>query len=170
MKKLLLATAMCLAFVSMANACETTTPTRICYSRNYDRTHLAQHRNQSVAAMRISLSPLLEDSYWFVLSVSFREDKDKWEWGNEGACDRFGSGMTCATLRGGCDIIPKEHNDFYIENNKLKSIYLYPSHIEVSNGAKSDTYLMSINRRTLTEGKDDKIFRLDKTVCWKEEG
>jgi hypothetical protein len=156
MKKLLLATATCLAFVGMANACETTTTTRICYLRNYDRAHLAQHPGQSVTAMRISLSPLEEDSYWFDLSVSFREDKDKWSWGIQGACERFGPGMTYSTLRGGCDIT-LTYNDFYIEN-KPKSIYLYPKHIEMAN---NDVY------RTLTKGKDDEVFRLDKTVCWK---
>jgi hypothetical protein len=162
MKKLLLATATCLAFVGMANACGTTTTTaRICYLRNYDRAHLARHPNQSVTAVRISLSPpgvRWQDSYGFDLSVSFRGDKDKWSWGNEGACERFGPGMTCSTLRGGCDITPT-YNDFYIED-KPNSIYLYPKHIIFNWG---------IGERTLTKGKDDEVFRLDKTVCWKVE-
>jgi hypothetical protein len=157
MKKLLLATASCLAFLGMANACETTTMTRICYLRNYDSAHLAQHPDQSVTAMRISLSPLGLPYYSFRLSVGFRGDKDKWSRGNEGVCERFGPGMTCSTLRGGCDILPT-YNDFYIED-KTKSIYLYPKHI-IFNWGNND-------ERTLTKGKDDEVLRLDTTVCWK---
>jgi hypothetical protein len=118
MKKLLLATATCLAFVGMANACGTTTTTRICYLRNYDRTHLAQHPDQSVTAMRISLS------------------------------------------KGGCDTATT-NNDFYIDD-KQNSIYLYPKHIILNWGNNDE--------RTLTKGKDDEVFKLDKTVCdWKVE-
>jgi hypothetical protein len=46
--------------------------------------------------MRISFSPLGQDSFYFGLSVSFRGDKDKWSRGNEGVCERFGPGMTCS--------------------------------------------------------------------------
>jgi hypothetical protein len=160
-QKLLLATATCLAFVGTANACGTTTRTRICYLRNHDRTHLAQHPDQSVTAMRIFLSSEEgwlssegDDRYYFYLSVSFRKDKDKWSWGTEGICERFGPGMTCSTLKGGCDTATT-NNDFYIDD-KPKSIYLYPKHIIFNWG---------IGERTLTKGKDDEVFRLDKTVC-----
>jgi hypothetical protein len=165
MKKLLLATATCLAFVGMANACGTTTTTRICYLRNYDRTHLTQHPDQSVTAMRISLSsekgwlsPEGDGLYYFYLSVSFR--KDKWSRGAEGICERFGPGMTCSALKGGCDTATT-NNDFYIDD-KQTSIYLYPKHI-ILNWVNND-------ERTSTKGKDDEVFKLDKTVCdWKVE-
>jgi hypothetical protein len=124
MKKLLLATATCLAFAGIANACGETTTTRICYLRNYDRTHLAKHPNQSVAAMRISLSPLAEDSYTFDLDVQFREDKDNWSWITEGGiCVRYGPGMNCATFNGGCDVLVETKSHFYINRENPKTLY-----------------------------------------------
>jgi hypothetical protein len=169
MKKLLLATATCLAFAGIADACGETTTTRICYLRNYDRTHLAKHPNQSVAAMRISLSPLAEDSYTFDLDVQFREDKDNWSWITEGGiCVRYGPGMNCATFNGGCDVLVETKSHFYINRENPKTLYLYPRHIELSNG-KNGRILTEGNSRILTKGKDDEVFRLDKTVCWKVE-
>jgi hypothetical protein len=157
MKKILLATAVCLAFAAVANACETTTTTRICYSRVYDRAHLAKHPEQTITAMRISLSPVRE-GYAFFLGIRFRGDKDDWSWKTEGECSRFGPGMTCTSL--GNDCATKEENEFFITNKNLKSVYLYPRHIELGDMKTS---------RVFTKGKDDDIFRLDKTGCWKEE-
>jgi hypothetical protein len=106
MKELLLATATCVAFAGMANACGTTTTDRVCYLRTYDRAHLAQHPNQSVAAIRVSLSPLAQDRYFFDLDVQFRDDYDNWAWITEGGiCVRYGPGMNCATFSGGCDVL-----------------------------------------------------------------
>jgi len=169
MKELLLATATCLAFAGMANACGTAT-TRICYLRNYDRAHLAKHPNQSVAAMRISLSPNGQDSYTFDLDVQFREDKDNWSWATEGGiCVRYGPGMNCATLHGGCDVQVEKNSNFYMNDKNPKTLDLYPREIEL-NESKNGRFLREGNSRILTGGKDDKIFRLDKTVCWKVEG
>jgi hypothetical protein len=164
MKELLLATATCLAFVGMANACGgTTTTNRVCYSRSYDLTHLAKHPYQGVAAMRIALSPL-EPPYDFDLDVQFREDKDKWSWNVSGICQDYGPGFNCGIINDGCEPIG-DGRHFYITKNQ-KAVYLYPREIQLNGETKVGKWG---DERVLTKGKDDKVFRLDKTVCWKEE-
>jgi hypothetical protein len=173
MKELLLATATCLAFAGMANACGTTTTNRVCYLRTYDRAHLAKHSDQTVSAMRISLSDsdLATGLYDFDLSVQFRGDNDKWQWATRGVCYRFGPGMTCVEILDGCDT--SESNHFYITQNP-NTLYLYPSKINLHRGDLTKISGIKEERipsdeRILDEGKDDKIFRLDKAACWKEE-
>jgi hypothetical protein len=169
MKELLLATATCVAFAGMANACGTTTTDRVCYLRTYDRAHLAQHPNQSVAAIWVSLSPLAQDRYFFDLDVQFRDDYDNWAWITEGGiCVRYGPGMNCATFSGGCDVLVETKSNFYLNHKNSKTIYLYPREIELFNG-ENGRIIRGGDKRILKGGKDDEIFRLDKTVCWKEE-
>jgi hypothetical protein len=175
MRELLLATATCLAFAGMANACGPTIP-RVCYLRTYERAHLAKHPNQFVSAMRVSLSPAAENYQYFELGVQFREDKirvdndknkDKWEiWTADGLCSPYGPGLTCTQILDGCDI-GEEKLHFYIHRKTSETIYLHPRRIELYNGAATGKN-NEISRIFLPQ-KDDDIFRLDKTVCWKEE-
>jgi hypothetical protein len=163
MKELLLATATCLAFVGMANACGGTTTPKACYARTYDRTHLAKHPYQSVAAMRIALSPS-EPPYDFDLDVQFREDKDEWSWNAWGICQDYGPGLNCGIIKDGCEPTG-DGRHFYITKNQ-KALYLYPNEIQLEGAKKVGKWG---DQKVLTEGNDDKIFRLDKTVCWKEQ-
>src|SRR5262249_11703739 len=116
---LLLAGCLC-CWNGVANAAGCIGVMRTCYSRIYDRTHLAKHPDQSVSAMRISLSAsgIAEDLYDFDLSVQFCGDNEKWQWRTYGACYRFGPGMTCVEILDGCDT--KESNHFYINHNTKK--------------------------------------------------
>src|SRR5262249_39769165 len=108
------------------------------------------------------------DSFIFRLDVQFREDKD-WSWATEGGiCVRYGPGMNCATFQGGCDIVVEKNSNFYLDHRNPKTVYVYPREIEL-NESKNGRFLRGGNRRILTGGKDDEIFRLDRTVCWKEE-
>jgi hypothetical protein len=106
--------------------------------------------------MRIALS---QPPYDFDLDVQFREDKHKWSWNAWGICEDYGPGLNCGIIKDGCETTG-DGRHFYITKNQ-KALYLYPNKIELErkdfNGG-----------RVLTESKDDKIFRLDKTVCWKE--
>jgi hypothetical protein len=171
MKKLLLATAALCVFSTGVNACGGVP--RFCYSRIYDSTHLAKHPDQAVSAMRIALSDsdIAEGLSDFDLSVQFRGDHDKWQWATTGTCYRFGPGMTCVEILDGCDT--SESNHFYVTQNP-NMLYLYPSKINLHRGdlteisANKEERIAS-NERILNEGKDDKIFRLDKTACWKKE-
>jgi hypothetical protein len=111
--------------------------------------------------MRMSLP---SDSFDFDLSIQFRGDKDKWAWNVSGICNDFGPGMICGVILDGCE--PSgDGKHFYITYNKNRtSLYLYPKQIPIE--IVSDK-LGDNKTRILTEGKDDKIFRLDKTACWK---
>jgi hypothetical protein len=133
----------------------------VCYSRIYDNTHLGKHPDQTVSAMRIALSGA-EGLSHFDLSVQFRGDNDKWQWRTYGACLRFGPGMTCVEILDGCDT--SESNHFYIAQSP-NTLSLYPNRINLHRG----DWRVSSDKRILNEGKDDKIFRLDKTACWKLE-
>jgi len=163
MKKLLLAKAAFCCLATSANACGGTTTPKLCYSRVYDAAHLAKHPEQTISGMRMSLP---SDSFDFDLSIQFRGDKDKWAWNVSGICNDFGPGMICGVILDGCE--PSgDGKHFYITYDKNRtSLYLYPKQIplEIVSDKLGDN-----KNRILTEGKDDKIFRLDKTVCWKEE-
>jgi len=155
---------MCLAFVGAANACGTKSAPRICYLRNYDRTHLAKHPDQTVTNMRISLSllppvnPTSKDDYYiFDLNVQFREDKDNWSWTSGGMRLHYGPGLTCAVIEDGCDVTGDDKH-FYINHKNPKSIYLYPRSIKLFHRANNDI------SRILTGGKDDEIFRLRRVL------
>jgi hypothetical protein len=116
--------------------------------------------------MRIALSPL-EPLYDFDLDVQFREDKDKWSWNAWGICEDYGPGLNCGIIKDGCEPTGNGRH-FYITKNQ-KALYLYPNKIEFEKAIKAGDKNIEINGRILTENKDDKIFRLEKTVCWKEE-
>jgi len=164
MKKLLLITTAFCAFSWHAYACGGPSTTNgICYLRNYDLTHLAKHPYQSVIAIRIALSPELAEFAEFALDVQFRDDKDKWSWEASGICDHFGPGMGCSVIVDGCEPSRRTGTDkhFYITKNQ-NSLSLYPNKIELGK-EKSD------DQTILTEGKDDKVFRLNKTACWKDQ-
>jgi hypothetical protein len=143
-------------FASPAFACGGPTTNKVCYSRNYDLTDLAKHPFQRVIAMRIALSP---DPYEFAIDVQFREDKEKWSWGASGMCFHYGPGMSCSVIVDGCEASRRTGTDkhFYITKNQ-NSLYLYPNKIEL--GTVKD------DQTILTEGRDDKVFRLDKAACW----
>src|SRR5262245_18454900 len=127
MKQVLLALVVMCCWNGVANAGGCFGVMRTCYSRIYDRTHLAKQPDQTVSAMRISLSDsgIAEDLYDFDLSVQFRGDNEKWQWRTYGACYRFGPGMTCVEILDGCDT--KESNHFYINHNTKNTLDLYPS-------------------------------------------
>jgi hypothetical protein len=125
--------------------------------RHDHRARIKAILTSSSTAMRISL-----DDNFFDLGVRFREDKDNWWTNRGGVCERYGPGMTCTALEDGCDVL-EQKNHFYINHKNSKTIYLYPRRIDLYNWPMK-------NHSILTGGKDDEIFRLDKTVCWKPPG
>jgi hypothetical protein len=163
MKKLLLATAACCIVLNGANACGGTAMPKACYSRVYDAAHLAKHPEQTVSAIRMAPS----DAFDFDLDIQFRGDKDKWAWKVSGVCDDFGPGLTCGVILDGCEPWGGAINHFYITYDKNRtSLYLYPKKIPLE--IISDKLSDDSKIRFFTEGKDDKVFRLDKTACWQE--
>jgi hypothetical protein len=160
MKKLLFATVACCLFATGANACGGVEIPKACYSRVYDVAHLAKHPDQTVSAMRFSDS----DTFDFDIGVQFR-GSDKW-WDATGICNDFGPGMICGVILDGCEPTGNGRH-FYITYNKNRtSLYLYPKNIILDTTLDEATERSA--ERILTEGKDDKVFKLDKTVCQKK--
>ena len=160
MKKLLLVTAALCVCTTGANACaelHASNNHKVCYSRVYDKAHLAKHPEQTVSGMRMSI---LSGTFEFTLDVQFRGDKDKWAFNAVGVCDDLGPGFNCGVMADGCEPW-KGGNNFYVTFNKNQTtLYLYPKEIPLEIDSDKQT-------RIFTKGKDDNVFRLEETACWK---
>lgn len=131
-----------------------------CFMRRYDADHLARHPKQKVATMKLLVTAEMAEgeprlSYAFHLGVNFRRRAGDFE--SSGYCDhataegnggeiRFGCGGDCES--GGIDVALSKDN---------KSAIVRLEQIVVWKNNKPDP-----DGDVVLEGRDDKIFRLDR--------
>jgi hypothetical protein len=121
-----------------------------CFTRSYDRTHLASHPDQTVTSMLLKLWHYSEEariSHAFRIGVTRRGDQQRYVTGD--VCRDNGAGRAeCAIA---CDL-----GLFELERSKKSgSINLILKHIAFSDTCGDDIVYI------LEPGVDDKIFRLD---------
>jgi len=131
-----------------------------CFMRRYDADHMARHPKQKVASMKLLVTAELAEgetqlSYGFHLGVNFRRRAGDFE--ASGYCDhvtaedngseiRFGCGGDCES--GGIDVALSKDN---------KSAIVHLEQIVVWKNNKPDP-----DGDVVLEGRNDKIFRLDR--------
>ena len=121
-----------------------------CFTRNYDRTHLARHPDQLVTAvkLRIYRPPSGELDKWFLAQFRLRGKAETLR--TSGICDEKASGLHCfvACDGGGVDVVPRAR-DAMMHLDRVRVAACGEDHV---NGAGQE----------LTGGKDDRVFRLDR--------
>jgi hypothetical protein len=128
-----------------------------CHVRVYDREHLAKHPDQTVTAMRISLSKITRPYKYFPrahfdyrLEVKFRGDAATYSL--DGLCHYRNDDLECDP---GEDV-ESEFDRFSISRKKGYVLL----------GVKSLPLEAHGKHRTFTAGKDDDYFPLYKSACW----
>jgi hypothetical protein len=120
-----------------------------CFTRIYDRAHLARHPDQLVTAVKLHImgSSPGNAEYWFALQVNVRGRNDILHTG--GYCIKEGSGLQCrvACDGGGVHVSPRGSH-----------VMMYLDRIRMATCGKE--YVDE--GEDVSGGKDDKIFRLDR--------
>jgi len=121
-----------------------------CFTRNYDRTHLARHPDQLVTAvkLRIYRPPAGELDKWFLAQFRLRGKAETLR--TSGICDEKASGLHCfvACDGGGVDVVPR-----------ARDAMMHLDRVRVA--ACGEDYVNGAGQE-LTGGKDDRVFRLDR--------
>jgi hypothetical protein len=109
-----------------------------CFTRTYDRAHLAQHPDQVVSAVKLRIyrpPPGNADKYWFLVQFALRGKEETLR--TNGICNEKASGLRCLVEcdGGGVDVVPR---------------------------ARDGPACNEDSARELTGGKDDRVFRLDR--------
>jgi len=117
-----------------------------CFTRTYDRAHLAQHPDQVVTAVKLRIyrpPPGNADKYWFLAQFRLRGKEETLR--TNGICNEKASGLRCLVEcdGGGVDVVPRARD---------ATVHLD----RISGPACEDS------GRELTGGKDDRVFRLDR--------
>jgi hypothetical protein len=117
-----------------------------CFTRTYDRAHLAQHPDQVVTAVMLRIyrpPPGNADKYWFLAQFRLRGKDGTLR--TNGICSEKASGLRCLVEcdGGGVDVVPRAR-DATINLDRI------------SGPACEDS------AQELTGGKDDRVFRLDR--------
>jgi hypothetical protein len=147
MKKTLIATALSSALVSLALAGDASLG---CFTRTYDRSHLARHPDQLVTHFRLRVyRPPAEvnPDYWFAARFRLRGRDDTLRTG--GYCTKGASGISCVVEcdGGGVRVVPRaDHAMVYLERIRVAACG-----DDVIDGGEG-----------LMGGKDDRVFRLDR--------
>ena len=156
MRTKLLLTSIAALFLATGTA-HTETDVLGCFARTYDRAHLARHPDQLITAvkLRIYKPPENEAQYWFGAQFKVRGRSKPLNTG--GACydvneldERgFTSGVYCFVEcdGGGVNVVPHAGGAMMY----LKRIRVAECGQDVIDGGDE-----------LTEGKDDRVFRLDR--------
>ena len=118
-----------------------------CFTRTYDRAHLAQHPDQMVTAVKLRIyrpPPENVDKYWFVAQFRLRGKDETLR--TSGICNERVSGLRCLVEcdGGGVDVVPRARD---------ATMYLD----RISGPACNED-----SGQELTGGKDDRVFRLDR--------
>jgi hypothetical protein len=118
-----------------------------CFTRTYDRAHLAQHPDQVVTAvkLRIHRPPRGNaDKYWFLAQFRLRGKDETLR--TNGICNDKASGLRCSVEcdGGGVDVVPRARDA--------------TMHLDRISGPACD----EDSAQELTGGKDDRVFRLDR--------
>jgi len=118
-----------------------------CFTRTYDRAHLAQHPDQVVTAVKLRIHrppPGNADKYWFLAQFRLRGKDETLR--TNGICNEKASGLRCLVEcdGGGVDVVPRARD---------ATMYLD----RISGPACDED-----SAQELTGGKDDRVFRLDR--------
>jgi hypothetical protein len=121
-----------------------------CFTRAYDRAHLARHPDQLVAAVKLRIyrpPPGNLNKYWFLAQFRLRGKDEPLR--TSGICNEKASGLYCGVEcdGGGVDVIPR-----------ARDAMMYLDRIRVA-ACGEDTLT---GGQELTGGKDDRVFRLDR--------
>jgi hypothetical protein len=123
-----------------------------CFTRTYDRAHLARHPEQVVTAVKLRIyrpPPGNSSKYWFLAQFRLRGKDETLR--TSGICNEKASGLDCFVEcdGGGVDVVPRAHDAM-----------MYLDRIRV--GACGEDYVTGEGGQELTGGKDDRAFRLDR--------
>lgn len=140
-KKLLLASALALAFVTTVNAGEIPIG---CFARTYDSAHLAAHPDQIVRAVKLRLYKAPPDARFFALEMQLRGRDKPLKTG--GYCKGAACKVECDG--GGVNIAPSG-DDVMMRLDRIRMVACDASDIELFEGGED-----------VTGGKDDRVFRL----------
>ena len=137
------------ALLLATGAAHTETNVLGCFVRTYDKTHLAEHPDQLVTAVKLHIIKWKEDeSYFeFALKVKVRGRNETLHTG--GLCRGGASGLRCSVDcdGGGINVVPRgDHAMMYLERIRMAT-------------CDSD-YVDS--GEDLSGGKDDRVFRLNR--------
>lgn len=149
MKKYLLCGVMLLMTMGLSPALAKD-PMLGCYTRFYDRTHLANHPDQLVTSVKLRIYPSPDDPQktWFAIQMTRRGDIKALQ--SAGECRNDEKGMHCGVEcdGGGVDVVPRTASTILMS---LQSIRMTPC------GENPEAAAIDV-----TGGKDDKVFRLDR--------
>lgn len=139
--------------------------TYACFTRRYDARHLAAHPDQKVSAMKLLVTAewLDEDKVFirnFRLNVKFRNKRDSYD--SMGGCShaimeeaggevRLSCGVDCDG--GGIGIAMSKDNDATVVRLEHVRVWTHGKDLDDDD----------IEKRGLNAGKDDGMFRLDRT-------
>jgi|SRR6516165_785192 hypothetical protein len=124
-----------------------------CFTRTYDRAHLARHPDQLITALKLLIhKPPPPDTntrkyYWFRAQFNLRGRQETLR--TSGFCTEQESGLRCIVDcdGGGVDVVPRARD---------ATMYLDRIRAGVCGGGEDE------NGEELTGGKDDRVFRLDR--------
>jgi hypothetical protein len=122
-----------------------------CFTRTYDRAHLARHPDQLVAAVKLRIyrpPPGNLNKYWFLAQFRLRGKDESVR--TSGICNEKASGLQCLVEcdGGGVDVVPR-----------ARDAMMYFDRIRVAACGEDDVDGVG---QELTGGKDDRVFRLDR--------
>jgi hypothetical protein len=124
-----------------------------CFTRTYDRVHLAQHPDQVVTAVKLRIyrpPPGDASKYWFLAQFRLRGKDETLR--TSGICNEKASGLHCFVEcdGGGVDVVPRGREAMM----SLDRIRVAACGEEYVDGAGQE----------LTGGKDDRLFRLNRVA------
>jgi hypothetical protein len=123
-----------------------------CFSRTYDRTHLARHPDQIVTATRLNIYPApRSSSYPYGFGLRFRMRGRETTLRTEGNCVKEASGLKCQVE---CDggSVRVEHRTGHVMMY-LDRVRMAACGVDVIDGGQE-----------ISGGKDDRVFRLDRVA------
>lgn len=138
--------------VLMATAAGAAGPEALgCFTRSYDRAHLARHPDQLVTAVKLRVyrpPPETTSMYWFIAQFRLRGRDETLR--TSGICNETAIGLHCFVEcdGGGVDVVPR-----------ARDAMMYLDRINV---AKCGQEYLNGGGQELTGGKDDRVFRLDR--------
>jgi hypothetical protein len=124
-----------------------------CFTRTYDRAHLARHPDQVVTAVKLHIyrpPPSNLNKYWFLAQFKLRGRDETLR--TSGICNERASGLHCFVEcdGGGVDVVPR-----------VRDAMMYLNRIRVA-ACGEDLIDGGKTAQELTGGKDDRVFRLDR--------
>jgi hypothetical protein len=119
-----------------------------CFTRSYDRAHLAKHPDQLVTAVKLHIHrppPGNGSKYWFLAQFKLRGKDETLR--TSGICNEKASGLHCFVEcdGGGVDVVPRARDAM---------MYLDRIRVAACDGEEAG--------EELSGGKDDRVFRLDR--------